>query len=357
MVSELKELFAAWIAATAAAVDVAMARFARQQRILVTEGPDNDFSVRVSSAGKGADLPEASFRLVQGRPEPSLSAEWHAALRGSRIDLLLRPDRVMFRTMDFPRQAADFLNDMVRAQIDRLTPWTAGDAVFGTTPPAPDGNERITIVLAATAREKIQPLVKLADYFAALSMTILVAPPDAGPAAAPVRLCQIQAAGRNGSPAIDVPRFLRMTLLGAALAAASCLAVSTYLGGMLDSELRDLQQRIAQRRLALRSNQAGASADTLLAKRKQTTPSSVMVLEAISQVLPDTTYATELRIEGDKMQVVGLTQDAPSLIRLIEQSPQFNRATFFAPTTRGQNDPGERFHIEARITPYFGSGS
>jgi general secretion pathway protein L len=82
-----------------------------------------------------------------------------------------------------------------------------------------------------------------------------------------------------------------------------------------------------------------------------------MVLEAISRVLPDSTYVTELRVEGDKMQVVGLTQDAPSLIRLIEQSPEFARATFFAPTTRDQNDPGQRFHIEAHITPYFGSGS
>jgi len=82
-----------------------------------------------------------------------------------------------------------------------------------------------------------------------------------------------------------------------------------------------------------------------------------MVLEAISRALPDTTYVTELHVEGDKMQVAGLTQDAPSLIKLIEQSPQFTRATFFAPTTRSQNDPGERFHIEAHITPYFGSGS
>ena len=95
----------------------------------------------------------------------------------------------------------------------------------------------------------------------------------------------------------------------------------------------------------------------MLAKRKQTSPSSVMVLEEMSRVLPDSTYVTELRIERDKLQVVGLTQDAPSLIKLIEQSPQLSRATFFAPTTRGQNEPGERFHIEAHITPYFEPGS
>jgi len=29
-----------------------------------------------------------------------------------------------------------------------------------------------------------------------------------------------------------------------------------------------------------------------------------MVLEALSQALPDSTYVTELRIEGDKVQVV-----------------------------------------------------
>ena len=78
---------------------------------------------------------------------------------------------------------------------------------------------------------------------------------------------------------------------------------------------------------------------------------SVIVLEALSQVLPDHTYVTELHLAGTKLQIVGITRDAPSLIPLIEQSQHFARATFYAPTTRSSSDPGERFHIEARIEP------
>jgi general secretion pathway protein L len=356
MMSELKDLFGAWIAAVAAATRAVMARIVPQRRILFVEGEGFGFTARVISAGKGGVLPQASFRLVQGRPEPALPPEWQAALRGSRIDILMRPDQVLFRAVDFPRQATDFLDGMIRAQIDRLTPWTASEAVFGITPPAPIANERIALTLAATSTQKIQPLLKLATDFGAARVAGLVEVPEAGRDVGPVTVFDRPLASASGA-AIDAPRLLRLTMLGAALAAAASLAISAYAGSMLDTEQEELQHRIAQRRAASRINQPGGSAETMLAKRKQTSPSSVMVLEAISRVLPDSTYVTELRVEGDKMQVVGLTLDAPSLIKLLEQSPQFTRATFFAPTTRAENDPGERFHIEAHITPYFGSGS
>jgi general secretion pathway protein L len=356
MMSELKELFAEWIAAVAAAVQSVTARMVSRRRIELVEGEGNGFTVRVRSAQKGAILPETSFRLWHGRPEPALAPAWLAALRGSRLEVLMKPDQVLFRAIDFPMQATDFLDGMIRAQIDRLTPWTASDAVFGITLPAPIANERIAMTLAATSKQKIQPLLELAADLGAASVAGWVEMQEVGEAAQPVRLFDRQLVGAVG-PAISVPQLLRLTLLGAGLAAVASLAISAYVGSALDAKQQELQHQIAQRRAALRINQPGGSAETLLAKRKQSSPSSVMVLEAISRVLPDTTYVTELRVEADKMQVVGLTQDAPSLIKLMEQSPQFTRATFFAPTTRAQNDPGERFHIEAHITPYFGSGS
>jgi len=356
MTSELKELFGEWIAGVARTINSIANRFVPKQEIRLVEGEGSTFTAKMAAVKKGAALKDASFRVSNGRPNPPLPADWEAALRGSRVEFLLKSDQVLFRPLDFPRQAADFLDGMIRAQIDRLTPWTANDAVFGWSSPSNIANERIQLILAATSKNKIQPLVQLAGNLGAASVSAFAELSSAERAPTKFKVFETSL---QGGRSLDVPRILRFTLLSAGLAAAAALAVTAYAGNMLDAEQQQLSRRIAERRASLRLSQTavGGSAVSLLAKRKQTTPSSVMVLEAISRVLPDSTYVTELRIEGDKVQVVGISQDAPSLIRLMEQSPQFSHATFFAPTTRAQGDPGERFHIEVHLTPYFGSGT
>jgi len=357
MISEIRALFDEWISAVARAVYLGIGRFARPRQILLNEQSDHSFTARLKSEGKGPILPEVSFRLSNGRPNPPLPAEWVAAFRGSRVEALMASGQVLFRSLDFPKQAVDFLDGMIRTQIDRLTPWAADEVVFGWSAPSAISNERVELTLAAASKQETQPLVQLATNMGAASIAAFAVPPAPGGAPAKIRVFDQPLHGAGGR-AMDVPRILRVALLSAGVAAAASLIAAAYVGSGLDSEQQELMHRISERRASLRLNpNAGGSALGLLAKRKQTSPSSVVVLEALSQALPDGTYVTELRIEGDKVQVVGMTQDAPSLIRLIERSPQFARATFFAPTTRAQNEAGERFHIEAHITPSFGSGT
>jgi general secretion pathway protein L len=357
VVSEMKELFGDWIAAVTRAVDVVAGRYVRPRLVIIEEDRGGSFTMRAERTKKGISLPDIKLGPVNERLAPALSEDWQSAIRGSRVEIMLSSQRVMARALDFPKQAADFLDGMIRSQIDRVTPWTANDAAFGWSSLSDGASDRIDVALVATSKRKIQPLIQLAESFGASSVGVFTL--FSAVEGAPLRIKLLESSlHRSMDRALSVPMILRTVLLASGAAAAIALLVSVYLGDALDSEQQQLQSQISQRRAALllNSGSSGGAGLGLLAKRKQETASSVMVLEAISKVLPDTTYVTELRIEGDKVQVVGLTQDAPSLIRLMEQSPQFTHATFFAPTTRAQNDPGERFHIEAHITAYFGSG-
>jgi general secretion pathway protein L len=359
ILSEASALFDEWIASVAGAIDSMIGRYAPRSQIVLGGESTGVLTAKLKSARQGPALSDISFRISNGRPSPPLPADWQAAFRGSRVEMDLAPAQVLFRPLDFPKQAADFLDGMIRTQIDRLTPWPAEDAVFGWSPPSLSAQERIELMLAATSKQEIEPLVQLAAGLGAQSLTAFAKPPAAGDAQENIEKIRVfdQPLRSAAHRVLDTPRTLRVVLLSAGAAAAVALLATAYFGDGFDSEQQQLMQRISQRRAALRLGPDGGSALGLLAKRKQTGPSTVVVLEALSQALPDGTYVTELRIDGDKVQVIGMTQDAPSLIRLIEKSPQFARATFFAPTTRGQNEPGEQFHIEVRITPSFGSST
>ena len=356
MISEFRQLFDQWIAAVSGAVDAVAGRVVRVRRILLDENADGSFTARVVPAAGVQAPPAFSFSFDNGKIQPPLTDDLQTAFRGGRVEIQLQSDHVMSRLLDFPSKASDFLASMIRTQIDRLTPWGAGDAAFGWSPPVTMANDRIEVTFASTSNLKFGPLLQLGQTLSAASVEAYAMVPTGDGSQARITLLDKPLRSIVG-PAVNVSFLLRAILISVGAAAAASLLINVYLGGSLRSDLEDLQRRISQRRAALRLDANGAASGfSLLAKRKQTTPSSVMVLEAVSRVLPDSTYATELRIEGDKIQVIGMTEDAPSLIRLMEQSPQFSRATFFAPTTRAAGEAGER-PIEAHITAYFGSGS
>ncbi len=198
-------------------------------------------------------LPDVKLSLTDGRLTPQLSEDWLNAVRGSRIEVVLASQRVMARVLDFPKQAADFLDGMIRSQVDRLTPWTANDAVFGWSLLSDADSDRIAVALVATSKDKIQPLVQLAVDLGASSLGVFT--PFSATDRVPPRIKLSENALQYSiGRAFSVPAVLRITLLASGVAAAVALLVSAYLGDALDSEQQQLQRQISQRRAALRLN-------------------------------------------------------------------------------------------------------
>jgi general secretion pathway protein L len=340
---QIGEAYAGWMDGVAAAATALLGRLTAPPKVRLIEQAAGVFALQPARGGAQA------MPLTIANGIAACSPEAAAKVSGSRVELALRPDRFFFRPLEAPKRAAEFLDGVVRAQIDRITPWSVNEAAFGWSAPVEIANERIAVTVAAAPRAQLVPLTQALDALGAKSVAVSTALPDQTP------ITVFDESAADAAEARSVRRKLSAALLALALLAGSALAVDIVVGNRLRDRQNDIAQRIAERRGLLRAG-ADAAANSALAqleRRKNASPASVIVLEALSNALPDNTYVTELRVEGTKVQVVGFTSDAPSLIRLIERSPHFSRATFFAPTTRAPSDPGDRFHIEAQIKPVF----
>lgn len=347
--------FSAWLDRVAEAMVAAAIRFKSIPTIVLIEGDDGRFSVRTDGkvpaiAGAHSGLQLSDLR-AGGAPSPL-----GLAVKGSRVELMLRSQRFIFKTMELPSRAAEFLTGVVRSQIDRLTPWSADHAAFGVSAPADIGAGRIAVTVAATAKEMLDPFVQTFTGLGASAVKIATRAAEAAPDAP-----EIAVVDQNIGGILDVRLARRIALAGLVslvLIAAAANIVSAMIVHGLQAHQDELAQQIAHiRAAALASRNAPRDpklvAEQALVRRKNETPSAVIALEILSRILPDTTYLTELRVEADKVRLTGITRNAPDLIRLIEQSHHFSQATFFAPITHSPSQPGDRFSIEALMQPDF----
>jgi general secretion pathway protein L len=348
----ISEAFMNWCSVIAKALLAAFGGLKARQNVRLVEADHDCFTVEVVRGGKVANAFHDRVRIVDGKLDGALPGKLLAALRGSKVELVLKPDRFLFRPLELPKRASEFLGGIVRAQIDRLTPWTAREAVFGWSRPNDIGKDRIVLTVVATAQTLIEPYLRVLTDLGAGAIAISTIPQGESPTEPGVEILQ------NGTRLETDIRRVRNAVAAVFVVMAILAGLAVTLGQFatdsLDVERQDLSSQISRQRALLRSSGAESNPELhALERRKRENPMSVLIIEALSQVLPDHTYLTELRIEADKLQLIGITRDAPSLVRLIEQSPHFTRATFFAPTTRMPDDPGERFHIEAHISPVF----
>ncbi len=339
-----------WIDDVAAGLTRLGAMVRRSRRIELVEQADGSFLV-VDMSMQAAERAEGpSLRIDESGMADPISPKTRSLLARSSVDVMLAPSHFIFRSLELPQGARQFLEGVVRSQIDRLTPWSPSEAAFGWTEPIDAGEGQIAITVAATARSLVAPIARAAMTARADQVRMATWIGEGRTLAIPVFTQDI--GGGNGGQGLRKGLVAGLSLSG--LAFTVSLGAWLVAGGGHDARMADLQNRIAEGRSELMNRRGPAAEEALkaLQAKKWAIPPAVMILEALSRTLPDDAHLTEFHIEGGKVQIAGSATDAPALIRLIEQSRQFTRATFFAPTVRGPSG-GESFHIEAHIEPSF----
>jgi len=352
--SAIAEGFSRWIDLVAGVIAAWLGRLDAPRAVTLVEDEGGGF---VLQAGEPTADPDATYNgltMTEDQLVAATPTDKANELSGARVDLILRPDRFLFRPLELPSRAAEFLDGIVCAQIDRLTPWSGAEAAFGWSRSVEEGTDRMIVTIAATARAVVMPYVRAIANAGAHSIAVFTLLPEPTSGAGPIKVWEERLAGL--SEAIRIRRVLVRILTVAVVAGATAVGAFPIIDAHLQAQQGDIARQIADIRatsLSAREAASGtpAAAQRAVERRKQESPSSVIVLDTLSQILPDHTYVSELRIEGNKLRLVGVTRNAPSLIEIIERSARFTQATFFAPTTRSPSEPGERFHLEAVIQP------
>jgi general secretion pathway protein L len=328
-----------WIAEAAAGlIWLADASRARPTLRLV-EGPEGVFRLERDGGRDGPQTIVEMMTIAELGASSASAPSARAALKGAQLEIVLLNSHFLIRPLELPAQAAQFLDGVVRTQIDRITPWRVAEAAWGAAPPVSLGADRILAQVVATPRARLMSYAEALAPFGVGALTVSTEVESAGAAV------RVPVLSQNLADAGRLRLWRRALTVGLAVASLTALAATgawSYLGLSLDAEREHLEEAITARRAALLAQHKAAERDALR---------EPLAIEALSKILPDGTHLTELNLEKGKATLAGVTDDAPGLIRLIEQSRQFASATFSAPTTRAPNESGERFHIETQIEP------
>jgi general secretion pathway protein L len=300
--------------------------------------------------------PDGASVLAAVLPGAHVSAEVARVARGGLVVLELPADKVVTRRISVPSQAQAFLTGIVRNQIERLSPWQSEQAIFGfDTKVNHEDASVLDVRILITSRTVVDG--------ARGEVTAIGLPPDrvvARERDEPNTSEPVLMWSRLADPSRDETQ-RTCWLIGVAIAICVVLSSSLSLWSIASASaigeesenvaarLRVLQRQIQASPTAASTTSLGPGERAWIAK--ETSPSAVIVLEALSRALPDSAYLSELHVENATLRIIGLTSDAPSLIAPLEGSGYLADVHFFAPTTRGPDGTRFRFYIEARINP------
>jgi general secretion pathway protein L len=316
----LKAVAAIWSELIDAIADVvqATARLRRPSAVPLVLGDDG-----VIRSGAGETLEECGRELAGAACRLSIPANWCFQTALNPISLESRP----------------FLEAFARQQIERVTPWRESD-VFVDVAHEPSSNDqnRLVPVLTVVPKNLVSPFASTLEALGCRSLSIW--------SSVKGRVCEIEI-GKESAPASSfrwkVAIALTLLFAGLPLAGGLCWWRAT----LAQNEAYELALHVTKlRNTIVQSNLQSVDADTVRGAER---PRVVVLLEELSDALPDSSYLTHLTIDGDRVDISGVASDPPALVPILERSGRFSDVAFSDAITRSAAGSNSRFSLEMHI--------
>lgn len=276
---------------------------------------------------------------------PALS---HTKQDQNQNAILMMPcESILVRSVSFPAQVRSNLPQVVRYELDRLSPFQASEVLYDFAPrAATKASPRLTVDLALCRRDLIDPWVKRLR--------------DAG---RPITRISWQGAwpSANLLPPAERPKrnlalftlnnLLILTVLFLTAAAlvgplwqkneiAKALQVEVRRAGAEAIAVDELRQELEQARLG----------STAVLQQKWDAPDLLALLRELTDRLPDNTWLQTFDYNNGQIELRGESGQATALIAILEQADGISDVSFRSPVTQDPRSGMERFNIALQFS-------
>jgi len=266
-----------------------------------------------------------------------------AAARGRKENpVIIRPpaDAILVKRHIVPTASRSDLQQLLRHEIARITPFTAKELLWRWDGRARPGDRgRTDVLLTMVPKSAIAPAL---DAVVAAGLKPDFIETDHGP---------LQATGDGETRTAPARGLVWVT------AALALIALFLPFGQQIvdlhrtDAAIEALRPVVSQAE-ALRHDIASSDPGRdVLARELMRSGDLLQILATVTRILPDDTYLTDFALREREITVGGRSVSAPRLITALSSDSAVHNAAFAAPVTRVQGANDDSFSIKAGIAP------
>ncbi|WP_428033787.1 PilN domain-containing protein [Amphritea sp.] len=303
-------------------------------------------------------LQDQQLTFSAGQQRWTLQAPWEKAslpdtlkpliAKAQNATLCLPENMILQTRVTVPRNARDYIDNVVRFEMDRLTPFRADQVYFDTGPVTDEpGTEQCHTQLYLVPKDKLETLLN--------QLQLLGITPDR---IIPQAFLSQQDSNLNLLPESDeVSQRSRYQRFQFALICINLLLLVSVISLPLSekqSQIEALTDEVAQlRSQAEQVFQIREERQTLFQQQQdyitlQQQQSSVLSLIAeLTRLLPDEVWLSKMSMQGRSLRIQGEADNASELIALLQNSGKLTDVSFYSPVTQDPRTGKERFMISA----------
>ena len=275
-----------------------------------------------------------------------VSLERSLPARKTRITVKIAERHRLVKTVELPLATEENLSDVLAHEMDRLTPFKSESVYFqGRVVNRDRERKTLEVALSVVPRARVDGALALLTSWDEVSSQRAVTVDGSGPHT----IVDMAPPAMGSRRLITANLVLLTTIVALGATLVGTVTLQQYrLVKSLRAQVEEAQPMATQSSsLRSRMTQLDAEVASLVGRKTSALP-VVILLEALTARIPDGTWLQRLVVHRDRVQIIGISIAATSLVQALEASDLFANAHFVSSVTRDDRTGGERFHLVAQ---------